>query len=166
MRFGQGYLSNSELKIARLVIIDPYTNIITRVNIRNIFPNFHSILQEHAKKIKESFFEKISICGDGKTDGVEISLPTLPSNYNLIFFRRVERKIYEFPHGNMLRSSKEKVLVDIGMEGRDVDEVYFINSELNNLLQTPESNVMKIADCFEKLLEFSGNMLDVLTQSQ
>lgn len=72
MRFGQGYLSNSELKIARLEVIDPYTNIITRVNIRNIFPNFHSILQEHAKKIKESFFEKISICGDGKTDGVEI----------------------------------------------------------------------------------------------
>ena len=164
IKSGPGYFCNKKDVIAKFDIIDPRSNVTTRLNIDVYYPeDEHTFLvTKHMEVLNDDFFNKIDIENDGPE--VKLYIPDLPENYSLQFYRRSVRNDYCFASTNILRTSSEIVLINDGSQCKEenLTDLFFVNEIINSLFQTNDWTVKEVVEYFEKVLKFSDNIMQYL----
>lgn len=125
-------------------------------------------LKEHLDQILGTkFFDAIEVNNNRTTpDDIEINIPELPNGYIISYMRRSVRTAYRFAGSNTLRTSEEKVFVQMEqLYGRqtDVVDVFIENENVGELLEEDEWQPEEVAAEMESVLKFSDVMLQYLS---
>ena len=160
---GPGYFFNKCSPIAKFDIVDPMSNITTRLNIDVFYSDAEhdSLISKHMKVLKTVFFDQIKLT---KSDNeFDLYLTDLPAEYVMTFYRRSDRNDYLFASTNILRTSQEKIIyADNNCNGESVTDVFFVSEIINTLFQTTDWTVKEVSECFKTTLEFSDKMIQYL----
>ena len=169
---GHGYFPTSDEKtpISLIDLFDPENRMATRVN---TFIYADSKLDqkklEHHLKSLAPFFSGITIRQTGQDDsnlnddGEEISIPELPSGFELKFYRRVTRAAYRFSERNIIRTSREKVFVQEDTYSNnnqsDVVDLFFESKAVGDVLKSGDWQLSQVVDEMVKLLKSRDEMV-------
>lgn len=163
-----GYVSLRDSNLARVDIIDPNTSKTLRIN-TNIYyqdDEYESQLRTHLQVLNPIFKKIIFNNSNLGLSQMELNIPELPGGYLMSYLRRTIRKTYRFSGSNLLRTSEEKVLINLEVIYPDENEIvdlFFVNENINDLLEEDDWDPEEVVNEMENVIKFSDTMLQFLS---